>query len=222
MMKTTDMHIKGKFHLGTSLESILNEKNKDEEGNETRSLNPLINHILKGFNAEIEVFGINNFKTGIMSVLKEDSSDDELKKILAGFAPLFMVEINGEVAINFENSGELRDHPMAQHIFTSVEDLCGMVGKSFEEMVNLRIDMNRVTKDNALRGDKDYRRFIKNTHVFLDTIDDSVDRIEIAFTSPEHCVTGTFLVESEGLGKTASIIYRSSPIYERAIELLLN
>jgi hypothetical protein len=199
----TDHLIGAELRLGASVKDVMNG-----EGS-------LLSHLMKGFQATKTVQIVGNIKHAILELLK--LTDDAKLQMLSGplmmLAPLFMIQVDANVNIQFDDFDEVKEHPMAGPFLASFSQLAeGALGDK-EEMMKLP----EFTKTGDLsRRESEVKlacEVIAVIHAIIKDMDDSSDsQVEFRGACPKVGASGLVQVKSEGLAEALMLAFMANPI----------
>jgi len=88
ILGNTDQSLKLSLSTGASLSEFM------------KSNKPMMEDIMSGFGAKVEINLVSNFKQALYNQLKDDKNS-KLASILVAFGPLFLLQVEGSVDIKF-------------------------------------------------------------------------------------------------------------------------
>jgi hypothetical protein len=116
-----DQYVKASFDLKASIKDIW-ESNV-----------PLAENISQGMQAGLELNLVANLKTAILQGLESEESQ-QYAMVLGMAAPVFMLGLNANVNLTFDDFDSIKSHPMAGPGMVSFSDLFeGVLGQSKED-----------------------------------------------------------------------------------------
>ena len=127
------------LELATSIEELMSSKK------------PILMSLAEGFKLIHTQCLIANLKKVFIELSK---CDDEKKKAAFGkamiFAPLTMMQLNANVNIQFDDFDEVENHPMAQPLLMTFDQLFeGQMGSPWSELMELKLDAEGVNPESG-------------------------------------------------------------------------
>ena len=156
---------------------------------------------------------LSNFKKVIFDILKNpELQSGKLGSIAMALAPMLMVALNGNLAIEFDSFDELKELPMLQPLLANFAQLFeGVTGSDVETMLSDRIQMEEGVEIKSY-----LKLMIEFMHTIFDICEKMAGEIELNFTFPK--VAGVKLnITSEDLGKVILLLVRAT-MYEKKVK----
>jgi hypothetical protein len=100
-LKHAGQNVRLEIDLGTCVEELL------------ASDKPLIKHLMQGFRFHIEMSVISNLKKLLLELSKNEEHGEKIATAGMMFAPAFMLSLNGQIHLEFDDFSEVEDHPLA-------------------------------------------------------------------------------------------------------------
>jgi hypothetical protein len=184
-----DQYAKGSLDLKASVKDIW------------ESDAPLAENLSWGMQAGLELNLVANLKTAILQGLESEESQ-QYAMVLGMAAPVFMMGLNANVNLTFDDFDAIKSHPMAGPAMVSFSDLFeGMFGQNKEDALASKVN----PADNPLSEEDDAEEANKKimieflTELLIVLEGQDVSGMKVKVHVPELCIID-FTVESEGLG----------------------
>mmetsp|Transcript_13163 Transcript_13163/g.20460 ORF Transcript_13163/g.20460 Transcript_13163/m.20460 type:complete len:605 (+) Transcript_13163:18-1832(+) len=217
LLSNVDQSVKVKFNLGASVAKIFG------------SPDPVITHGVDGFGVTAEVNLVSNLKEALFNQLKEDSSKD-LASVLMAFGPLFLLQVNGQLDLKFEDFDDLKSHPMMEPFMANLSELLdGLFTADLETLLTERVELDTEVSD-SLKDSEDYKMVVaeaKLCHTALEIFNEmgsEVSTVEIK-ACWERMATMHVNLKSQALGSALTLglilgYYRTcvKPTFEWLVE----
>jgi hypothetical protein len=196
-----------KFNLGSSFEEIMD------------SGKTLIGCANEGFEVVASLTLISNIKKVLLELMKSEEQHQGTILMLTMFTPLFLLKLSGNIHLEFEDMDEIKDHPMAQPMMISFEQLFeGMMGSSVEDIMAMTLDLEGKEGEGAewesliagIKGRDDLMSLVKSMG----------NNMSIKIAVPDFLVSVQLDINAPGIGKALALGLQATthPMFERALD----
>jgi len=179
VFKTVDQGLTFEFRTATSINELMNGESS------------IASEVMKGFDVRAQISMVANIKTALLEFLK--ISDDMKLQMLMGpvmmLAPAFLIQVNANVNIEFDDMDEVINHPMAGPFLASGTQL-------MEGAIGDRADILKKIEESEHPG----KDIVNTLFDLFEDMDNSKDsHVEARLAVPKIGVSAEFVFQSAGL-----------------------
>jgi hypothetical protein len=162
-----------------------------------------------GFRAQVKSCLISNFARVIREM--SETEDENIKDFLQGlgmYTPALMLQIATNVDLDFDDFDEILNHPLAEQLLLTFEQAFEMVGAPAELTELMTANFNPKINETEM-PDEILEQLRTAGALKIDDltklIDNIGDQIQVNFSLPEHCISGSVDIKTQGLRKAITL-----------------